>query len=431
MHPTISNITEGSIAHEIGLEKGDILVEVNDNPIRDVIDYMYYSSKKDVVDLKIRRGNKTYSYKIKKKEKFDIGFELKSLRIKPCRNKCIFCFVDQLPKGMRKSLYYKDEDYRMSFLHGNYITLTNLSASDKKRIIEQRLSPLYVSVHTTNNDLRRKMLNNQKAPDIMQEICALTSNKIRIHTQILLCPGLNDRDELTKTIKDLQRFYPYVSSIAVVPVGVTRYRKTNFKTVEKTEAIKAIETINQFRKRFKKRYGDVVVHPSDEFYIKAGIPFPPISEYGDFPQLENGVGMVPRFLHSARKIKLPKKIEPRKVATFTGTSFMPYLEEFSQRLKSIEGLTLDIFKLENKLFGTTVSVTGLLAGKDILKSLMGRTKADCLLVPDVTLKDGQDMFLDNITIRDMEENLSMKVMPVESTPEGLLKGITDGYKWEN
>ncbi|MCK5427363.1 MAG: DUF512 domain-containing protein, partial [Thermodesulfovibrionia bacterium] len=313
----------------------------------------------------------------------------------------------------------------------NYITLTNLSDADKKRIIAQRLSPLYVSVHTTNNELRKKMFGVSKVPDILKELQELTSHKIRIHAQIVLCPGINDGEEFSQTIKDLQKFYPYVASIAVVPVGLTRFKKTYIKPVEKSDAIKAIEAVKQFRRRFKKRHGDPLVYLSDEFYIKADIPFPPLNEYGDLPQIENGVGLVPVFLHCARKLKLPKKIEPRKIATFTGTSFLPYLEEFYQRLKLIEGLTLDIFEVENKFFGTAVTVAGLLTGKDVLKTIMGRTKADCLLVPDVTLRHGKDVFLDNVTLKDIGESLGMKVTPIESTPEGLLKGITDGCKWED
>ncbi len=429
MHAIISHIAENSIAHEIGLHKGDILLEVNGNPVRDVIDYMYYSSKGGSLDLNFRRGTKTYSFKVKKKA--DVGFELKPFRIKSCRNKCIFCFVDQLPKGLRRPLYLKDEDYRMSFLYGNYITLTNLSVADKKRIFAQRLSPLYVSVHTTNNELRRKILGVSKAPDILKELQELTSHKIRVHAQIVLCPGMNDGEVLSQTIKDLQKFYPYVASIAVVPVGLTRFKKTHMKPVEKSDAIKAIEAVKQFRRRFKKRHGDPLVYLSDEFYIKADIPFPSLNEYGDLPQIENGVGLIPVFLHSSRKLKLPKKIEHRKVATFTGTSFLPYLEEFYQSLKLIEGLTLDIFEVENKSFGPSVTVAGLLTGKDVLKTIMGRTRADCLLVPDVTLRHGQNVFLDNVTLNDMEESLGMKVITIESTPEGLLKGITDGCKWED
>jgi putative radical SAM enzyme (TIGR03279 family) len=425
MHAIINNITENSIADEIGLEKGDMLLTLNGHPVRDVIDYMFHS-KDDVLEIKVQRGKKTNTFKTKKIEGVPLGIELKSFRTKACRNKCMFCFVNQLPKNMRKTLYLKDDDYRMSFLFGNYITLTNLSSEDRKRIIEQKLSPLYISVHTTNNEIRRKMLGNQKAPDIMKEIQDLTSNRIRLHVQIVLCPGLNDGEELSSTIKDLQKFYPYVASIAVVPVGLTRHRKSILRPVEKNDALKVIEEVKKFRQRCSRRHGDPIVHLADEFYIKAGAVFPPVKEYGDLPQIENGVGLVPVFLHSAKKIKLPKKIEPVKAAVITGASFMPYLEEFAKKLNTIEGLSLEVFKVENRFFGPSVTVTGLLTGKDILKTIVGRTKADCLLVPNVTLREGSDMFLDNVTLKDMEESLGMRVKTIEPTPEGLLRGITDG-----
>ncbi|TNF54075.1 DUF512 domain-containing protein [bacterium] len=427
MHATISSVSENSIAYEAGLEKGDVLLEMNGNPVRDVIDYMFYS-REDVLNLKVQRGKSLLKLKIKKKERAGIGLELKPFRIRSCRNKCMFCFVNQLPKGMRRTLYVKDDDYRMSFLYGNYVTLTNLSAADKKRIISQRLRPLYVSVHTTNNDLRRKMLGNPKAPDILKEIRELTSHKIKIHTQIVLCPGFNDGDELKRTIKDLQKFYPYIASIAVVPVGITKYRKAQVKPVEKSDAIKVIDEVNLIRKRFKKRHGDPLVYLADEFYIKAGNPFPSLRDYGDLPQVENGVGMVPLFLNSAKKLKIPKKIEPKKVAVFTGTAFMHYLKEFAEKLRGIEGLSLELFKVENRLFGQSVTVTGLLAGRDVLKAIVGKTRADCLLVPDIVLRDGKDVFLDNVTLKDIEESLGIEVIPIESTPAGLLKGIRDGIK---
>lgn len=430
MNLTINHIAEGSIAQEIGIKKEDVIIGVNGKPVRDIIDYMYYS-KEGTLDLKVQRGDKTYSFKIKRKQKTNIGLELKPFRPKSCRNKCSFCFVDQLPKGMRKTLYLKDDDYRMSFLYGNYITLTSLSATGKKRIFEQKLSPLYISVHTTNNELRKIILGNTKAPDILKEIQELTSNKIRLHTQIVLIPGMNDELELSKTIKDLYRFYPHVASIAVVPVGLTKYRKTHISPVEKAESVKTIEIIKQFRKRFKKRHGDPIVYASDELYIKADMPFPPLSEYGDLPQIENGVGVVPSFLNSMKKLKLPKKIEPKKIVTFTGTAFAPYLEEVSLRFKTIDGLSLEIFNIENKFFGPTVTVAGLLTGRDILKTLMGKIKGDYLLIPNVTLKDGDDVFLDNLTLKDLEENLNIKVKAIEPTPEGLLKGITDGCERED
>jgi len=430
MSLTIDRVADGSIAREIGLKNGDVILAVNDKPIRDLIDYMYYSQESPT-ELKIRRGSRTYSFKIKKKDKTNLGFELKQFKIKKCRNRCIFCFVDQLPKGMRKPLYLKDDDYRMSFLYGNYITLTNISVADKKRIFEQRLSPLYISVHTTNDELRRKILSNPKAPNILQEIQELTGSKIKLHTQIVLVPGINDGAELSKTIKDLYRFYPYVASIAVVPAGLTRHRKTHIKSVEKADAIKTIETIKQFNKRFKRRHGDPIVYASDELYIKANIPFPSIKEYGDLPQIENGVGLVPSFLDSMKSLKFPKKIEPKKIVTFTGVSFTPYLEDVSQKLKTIGGLSFEVFKIENKFFGPTVTVTGLLTGRDIIKTLMGKIKGDCLLVPKVTLRDRDNIFLDNVTLKDLEENLGIRAKVIEPTPEGLLKGIINESNRQN
>ncbi len=423
----ISGVMKGSLAEEKGIKKGDILLSISKNPVRDVIDYLYYS-KYETLNLKINRGNKTQTIVIKKKSNTDAGIEFKPFRIRSCRNRCIFCFVDQLPKGMRRSLYVKDDDYRMSFLYGNYITLTNLTSADKKRIMKQRLSPLYISIHSTNNDLRRKMLGNPKAGDILQEIKELTSHRIRIHAQIVICPGINDGDELLRTLRDLQRFYPYLQSIAIVPLGVTRHRKSNIKPVDKNDAVKVIETVMEVRRRFKKRHGDPLVHLADEFYIKAEVPFPPYKEYGDFPQIENGVGLVASFLNSAKRLRLPKKVEEKKVAVITGVSFMPYLEDLVKRLRMIEGLSIEPVQVKNEFFGSTVTVTGLLTGKDILKAVVGKTKVDCLLVPDVTLKHDEDVFLDNVTIKDMEESIGMRVIPIESTPEGLLKGIIDGYK---
>ncbi len=430
MNATITHIAEGTIAEQIGLEKGDVVLSINNHPVNDVIDYIFHS-RENVLNLKIRRNNREHSFRVKKKDNAPIGFEIKQFRTKTCRNKCMFCFVKQLPKGMRKTLYLKDDDYRMSFLFGNYITLSNLSKKDKLRILEQRLSPLYISVHTTNNANRRKMLGNPKAPDILQEIKELTLHKIRIHAQIVVCPGLNDGDELTATIKDLRKFYPYVASIAIVPVGLTKFSKSNIRQVKKDDAVKIIDSIKNIRRRLKKRHGDPVVYIADEFYLKADLPFPSLKDYGDLPQIENGVGLIPQFIKSAKQIKIPKKFDPVNIATFTGASFMPYLEEFATKLRAVEGLNLELFKITNKFFGTTVTVAGLLTGKDILKAVMGKTKADCLLVPNVVLRNGSGLFLDNVSLKDLEENLGMKVYPIEPTPEGLLEGILNECKREN
>lgn len=430
MNLTIDHIKEGSNAEKLGLKKGDVIAAINNEPVKDIIDYMFHASGSSL-NMDIIRGDKKLNVTVPRKDISSLDIELKSFKTKSCNNNCIFCFVNQLPKGMRKSLYLKDDDYRMSFLYGNYVTLTNLSKKDKERIVSQRLGPLYISVHTTNNELRRKMLGNKKAPDIIEDIKFFTSHKIRIHAQIVLCPGFNDGDELLNTIRDLSKFYPYILSISVVPVGLTKYRKKLVRPVEADEAKKVIEEVKKLQARFIKRHGDTLVYIADELYIDAGVPFPALKHYGDLPQLENGVGMVPLFLNSAKKAKLPKLIEPRSIATFTGKSFMPYLTEFKKRLDTIDGLNLEVFEVENRHFGQSVTVAGLLTGKDILKSLVGKTRADCLFIPDVTLRDGTNVFLDNVKIKDIEETLGIQAKVIESTPQGLIEGIKDGCKWED
>jgi putative radical SAM enzyme (TIGR03279 family) len=425
MQAVISHLVERGPAQEAGLKKGDIILSINGNPVNDIIDYMFYSQE-DVLNFKVRRGARNFNFRLNRKSMSDPGIEIKSFRIRSCRNKCIFCFVNQLPKGMRKPLYVKDDDYRMSFLFGNYITLTNIRPNEKRRIFTQRLSPLYVSVHATDDSVRRKILGNVKAPPLLDQLQELASNKIRVHAQIVVCPGINDGEVLSDTIKDLQKLYPYVSSIAVVPVGITKYYRGRVRHVTRDEALRVIETVRSFRRRLKRRHGDPIVHLADEFYLRANVPLPPLKEYGDLPQIENGVGLLPQFLQSARKVKLPRKIPPRKVAIVTGVSFRPFLMEYASRLKTIEGLDMDVFGVENRFFGPSVTVAGLLTGKDIAKSIVGKTKADYLLIPSVMLKNGTDTFLDDVTLHDLQESTGMKVLSFEPTAEGLMRAVTNG-----
>ncbi|MBC8412129.1 MAG: DUF512 domain-containing protein [Nitrospira sp.] len=425
MKAIISNIEEHSIAHKLGIKKGDALVSINGNPVEDIIDYMFHALDGAVI-LKTLRGKTPHVYRVKKNESMHMGIELRPFRTRSCRNKCMFCFVDQLPKGMRKSLYVKDDDYRMSFLYGNYITLTGLSAKEKKRIVEQRLSPLYISVHSTNNEIRRKLLGSEKAPDILDDLQFMMTNRIKMHVQIVVCPGINDGEDLSNTIKDLQKFYPYLESIAVVPVGLTKHKKADLKPFIKENAIEIIEMVKGFRRRFKKRFGDPVVYLADELYIKAETPLPPLKEYGDLSQLENGVGLVPLFLSEAKRLKLPKKTTPVQAAVITGVSFAPFLEKFAEKLRTINGVTLEVFTVDNKTFGPSVTVTGLLTGKDILKAVVGKIQSDCLLIPDVTLREGTEMFLDNVTMKDLAETLGITVKAFDPTPEGLLEELLNG-----
>lgn len=434
----IESLQKGSLAERLGILPGDEIISINGNKVRDEIDLLYYSS--DMLStIVVKRDEKKITYKIddsirnNHEKPHDLGIILKPFKIKTCKNKCIFCFVSQLPKGMRKSLYLKDEDYRMSFLYGNYITLTNLSDEDKKRIISQKLSPLYISVHCTNRDIRNRLLGNSNAPDILKEIKFFAKNGIRMHTQIVLCPNINDNKNLEKTISDLYKFYPYVMSIAVVPVGITKYTNKLVKPVEKIDAINTIKIIQKFQSRFKKRHGEPIVYASDEMYIKAGISIPPIRDYGDLAQIENGVGMIASFIHQARKIKIQKPFPHSKdnvpsFITFTGVSFYPYLMKFIEKLKNW-GADIEAFEVKNNFFGESVTVAGLLTGRDVMNALSGKVKEESiLLIPDVVMKEGEDIFLDDISKNDIEYVLGLKSIIIESNPQGLFRAITDVYK---
>ncbi len=421
----IEAVSPDSPASHAGLAVGDEIISINGHRIQDVIDVMFYRSEKEM-SFVLKRKDKRVTCRLTLKEGEDLGIELKPFKIKTCTNRCIFCFVNQLPRGLRKNLYVKDEDYRMSFLYGNYITLTNLTSHDKKRIAQQRLSPLYLSIHSTNRTVRNTILGNQKAQNVLKEIEFFKEHKIRMHCQIVLSPGFNDGKELERTIRDLYKFYPYVSSIAVVPVGLTEHRKAGPRTrpVEKGDALLALDLIDSFQKRFMKKHGEPIVYGSDEMYIKAGIEFKPLREYGDLPQIENGVGMVPLFLHQSRRIKVQLDKVTRRFVSFTGTSFLPYLAKFADRLNK-SGFDLHIVPVKNTYFGESITVAGLLTGRDVMKVLSDYVKKDdTLLVPDVVTKEGCNVFLDNVTIKDLEDLLGVKTVLIPATPKGLVDAMT-------
>lgn len=420
----IEKVIPDGIASSAGIAAGDVITSINGHRVNDIIDYMFHRNDGEL-NIAVMRKDRRLSFKLSAAEGQDIGIEIRPFKIKVCSNKCVFCFVSQLPKGLRRTLYIKDEDYRMSFLYGNYVTLTNLSPQDKKRIVQQRLSPLYVSVHTTNKALRNEMLGNQKAADILKELVYFKEHKIKMHTQIVMCPGYNDGKELERTIRDLYKFYPYISSIAVVPVGLTGHRRhgQKMKLPDKEDALRALELIDTFQKRFRKKHGDTIVYGSDELYIKAEASFPPLAGYGDLPQLENGVGMVPLFNHQAKKMKVPVASGKKRFVTFTGTSFYPYLSKYIERV-SRGGIDIEAVPVENNFFGTSVTVTGLLTGRDIVRSLSGSIrKDDILLIPDVTMREGDELFLDDVSRQDVEDVLGAKAIVIESTPKGILDAI--------
>jgi putative radical SAM enzyme (TIGR03279 family) len=422
----IDNIYPGSLAEKSGFLPGDILLSVNSHKLRDPIDFIFYSSE-DNLKIEVKRGGKNINILVSRKDCKEFGIDFKPFKIMTCKNNCIFCFVKQLPKGLRKTLYIKDEDYRMSFLYGNYITLSNMTKEDRRRIIEQRLSPLYISVHSTNRTLRNRLLGNAKSTDILKELKFFTDNKIRFNLQVVLCPGYNDGEELQRTLSDLYRFYPYVLSIAVVPVGLTMYKKHGIRPVEKADAEHALKIIESFQKRFRKRHGNPVIYGADELYLKAERSFPTIREYGDLHQIENGVGMVPLFMNQVKKLKLPKTLQlKKKFFTFTGTSFYPFLKKSIERLFEKETLNIiDTVPVENKFFGTSVTVAGLLTGRDVIKAVSDKIEGhEMILIPDVVLNE-ENRFLDDITLNDMEEALGIPARKIKSTPEGLIKGIIE------
>jgi putative radical SAM enzyme (TIGR03279 family) len=420
----IENVTPGSEAERAGIREGDVLLTVNGDRVSDVIDYMFHASGPEL-RLALNRNGRKVATELSLPEGRDSGIELNGLKTRTCGNNCMFCFVSQLPRGLRKSLYIKDDDYRMSFLHGNYITLSGLSAEDKKRIARQRLSPLYISVHTTNRELRNRMLGNPKAPDIMKELRYLKDNRIHMHAQIVLCPDVNDGGELKKTIRDLYSFHPYLESIAVVPVGITSHSRSALRPVGKKDAEEALAAIEAFQKRFRKKHGDPIVYAADELYITASRPFPTLKEYGELPQIENGVGMVPLFLSQAKSLSPPKsKAKPRALA-ITGVSFYPYLRKFTERIGKY-GVSITPVRVENSFFGSSVTVAGLLTGRDVIKALSGISgNFDLLLIPDPVLKEGEEVFLDDVAVSDIEDALGIKTAIIEPTPEGLIKGVLE------
>ncbi len=410
----ITRIVPGSIAESLDLQQGDHIVSINGEVVCDVIDFRFTVADERITLTVKKRSGALKTFKIRKPADDDLGIELPSLTIKRCRNHCIFCFVDQMPSDCRRSLYVKDDDFRASFLYGNYITLANLSEQDLERIFKQRLSPLYISVHSTDPQLRSFMLGNPKAPDIMALMKRLAAGGIRMHTQIVTCPGVNDGQHLVKTLEDVAQLFPAVMSIAAVPVGVTAYRTGLYpvKSFTRSGARAVINTIETFSARFRKKFGTRLAFASDEFYIKAGVPFPPASSYEDFPQIENGVGMVAEFLREAARTRIPSQVPPLKVTVITGSSFGTILRTELERLRGVKGLAIRQVIVKNRFFGPSVTVAGLLSGGDIVHALQGKRLGDLLLIPANLLKEDEYIFLDNMSLDQVEEQLGVPVRVV-------------------
>jgi putative radical SAM enzyme (TIGR03279 family) len=418
----IEKVIPGSIAEEMEIAPGDRLTAINGHPLRDIIDYNYFSAEEELTLEIAKEDGELWDVEIERGEDEPLGLIFQAPHPFRCGNKCIFCFVHQLPTGLRSPLYVKDEDYRLSFLYGNYVTLANIGREEIARIIEQRLSPLYISVHATDPALRERLLGKTGIIPIMEIMERLAAGRITMHTQVVLCPGINDGVELEKTVADLARLYPWVASLAVVPVGLTKHRigLPPLQPVTK-------EYAHSFIARWEPRAGDLRLQRgepflflADEFYLKAGIPFPPLESYGDLPQLENGVGMAPLFLaEAAMVLEQAEPLTPFRATVATGKSPYRILAGFLKALARKTGVDLRPVAVTNRLFGASVTVTGLVSGGDIAGALKGRDLGAALLIPDVMLKEGEGLFLDDMTVEGLEDSLGVRVVVVEASPQGI------------
>jgi putative radical SAM enzyme (TIGR03279 family) len=421
----ITGVEPGSIAEELELEAGDSILTVNGHVISDLLDFQVHASAEELLIEVRKHDGELWDLEVEKDADADLGLNFEHPEPTQCGNNCIFCFVHQLPTGMRRTLYVKDEDYRFSYLYGSYVTLTNVTEADIERIITQRLSPLYVSVHATDEQLRTRMLGRQ-GPPILELLKRLAGSGIEIHTQVVLCPGINDGPELARTIEDLVALYPWVLTLAVVPVGLTGYRQRlpDLRPPTEAEARAILTSIHDYQERFLCNCGSRFVFAADELYLRAGLEFPPLVAYEDLAQVENGVGLVPQFrAEAAEVLSEAPSLQLSAVATFTGESARGELSRYVAELSAKTGTTIHLYPVRNTFFGGHVSVTGLLTGRDVLSELKGKDLGQALLVPDVVLREGDAVFLDDISLDDLERELGVKVLKVASTPWGLLDGL--------
>jgi putative radical SAM enzyme (TIGR03279 family) len=432
---TIHGVEPDSPAAEAGVAPGSFLVSVNGRPVQDPLDLRYRETA-GRVDLVWRdRDGAEQRARIEKPEDRPLGLELDPLKMRACNNKCAFCFAHQNARGMRRALYFKDDDYRFSFLNGNFATLTNLGPEDMDRIVEQRLHPLYISVHATDRALRNRMLGNPRAPDILEQVRFFAAGRIRMHTQVVLCPGINDGPHLARTLEDLARFHPFVETVALVPVGLTRYRQRLpvLRSPDPGYARSLLDWAEPRRRRFLRDLGTRFAFPSDEFYLLAGRPFPTGATYGGYPQLGNGVGGCRKFLDEFRRLerRLPPAVSPpRAVTVVSGTLAAPVLRGATARLNQIRGLRVEMVPVLNEFFGGSVSCAGLLTGQDIVKTLEpGRERlGDAILIPSVALKEDETVFLDDLALRELETRLGRPALRVEATARGLVSAVQGGER---
>ncbi len=427
---TISYVEPGSPADAAGIKAGDELIKINGEAPLDILEYRYLAAEYEV-ELEIKKANGRTDFLIIENDYEDLGLEFEVGLIDEahhCCNKCIFCFIDQLPKGMRETVYFKDDDARLSFLQGNYVTLTNMSDEDIDRLIRMRVSPINISVHTTNPELRVKMLGNRFAGNILERMKKFADAGLYMNCQIVLCPGFNDGEELDRTIEDLASLLPYTSSLSVVPVGLTRYREglCKIEPFNKESSLSVVKQVEAHQKRIYEKHGTRFVYLSDEFYLNAGLPVPTADEYEGFPQIENGVGLIASMTEEFDDAikRIPKASFSRNIAIATGELVAPYIKELAEKIMDkTSGIKIEVFPVKNEFFGGGVSVAGLVTASDIIATMNGKAGFDELLIADSMLRDGEDIFLDNITLDELEERLSLKVTPVPNDGYAFIEAV--------
>lgn len=435
MSVKVTSVLNDSYGEKAGILKNDVIEIINGREITDVLDYRFAIQSKKL-SITLKRGLEELTVNIRKSSEFsDIGLEFETYLMDKqhsCKNKCIFCFVDQMPEGMRETLYFKDDDSRLSFLFGNYITLTNLTEKEADRICEMHISPINISVHTMNPELRVKMMKNKNSGESLKFIKKFYEAGILMNTQLVLCPSINDGEELRYSLSELAKYSPYINSIAAVPVGLTKYREglEHLDSYTKEKANEVIDIIDEFNAHYSFfNNGKILAYPSDEFYLLAERDFPDEDFYGEYSQLDNGVGMCTllksEFLSALEETKAFKI--NREVTIATGESAYSLLTELTKKAEEkFKGLKVNVVKIENKFFGTTVTVAGLLTGQDLKEQLKSKNLGEELLIPRVSLRNEGDKFLDDITLDELSEYLNIKVSPVENDGYKLLEKISGG-----
>ena len=437
MKNKILKVEPNSLGEELGIETGDYLLSINGTAIKDIMDYKFLMAD-EYIEVEIEKPDgEVWVLEVDKDIQEDLGVEFESSimdKAKSCSNKCIFCFIDQLPKGMRDTLYFKDDDSRLSFLQGNFVTLTNMKESDIDRIISYRISPINVSVHTTNPELRVKMLNNRFAGNIYDRLKRLAQAEIVINAQIVVVPGVNNGEELKRTVEDLYKLYPYVQNVAAVPVGITKFREGLFplQTFDKESALKEIEGMADLQQKYIREIKTPFVRLSDEFYILAGMDVPNEEFYGDYEQLEDGIGMIRLFRNYIKEDI--KKLNLNSKGHFSMITGHSAYEEILWAANEIhaanKNINIDVFKITNNYFGDTITVAGLLTGKDVIEQLKGKIRSKYLIMSENMFRKGYELsdskeliMLDDIKVGDIERELGVKVIVVDYTGEDLINNI--------